>query len=241
MMDRTRIFLAFAFSALLATAANAAGSGELQPFQATFGVTWHGVSAGTAQLRLQRLPDGRWSYQSITSARGLFRLAMPAELRSRSLFAIRDGHIVPESFTADDGTSRDSKDQDLHFDWDANRVTGIAERRRVDLPLQPGILDTMSVQVALMHELLSGRAPQSFVVVDKSKIKEYNFTPQGEETLQTVAGEYRTVIYRSSRPGSADGTWYWCAPDLGYLPLKVERREGKSVLLQLTLQSTSRD
>src|SRR5690349_4451656 len=106
MMDRARIFLAFAFSALLATAANAAGSGELQPFQATFGVTWHGVSAGTAQLRLQRLPDGRWSYQSITSARGLFRLAMPAELRSRSLFSIRDGHIVPESFTADDGTSR---------------------------------------------------------------------------------------------------------------------------------------
>jgi len=229
------------FTAATAAPANAAAGGELQPFKASFSVTWHGMSAGTAQLQLQHLPDGRWSYQSVTAAHGLFRLAMPAELRSRSLFVIRDGHIVPESFTADDGTSRDSKDQDLRFDWSANRVTGTAERRRVDLPLQPGLLDTMSVQIALMHELLSGRAPEYFVLVDKNKIKDYNFTPQGEEILQTVLGERRTVIFRSSRPGSTDGTWYWCAPDLGYLPLKVERREGKSVQLSLTLLSVSRD
>jgi hypothetical protein len=106
--------------------------------------------------------------------------------------------------------------------------------------LQPGLLDTMSVQIALMHELLSGRTPQYFVLVDKDKIKDYNFTAQGEEILQTVLGQHRTVIFRSSRPGSTDGTWYWCAPDLGFLPLKVERREGKSVQLALTLLSAER-
>jgi len=240
-MRRYAVSLLVCALAAWMVAAHAAAEGELQPFKASFTVNWHGMSAGTAQLQLQRLPDGRWSYQSLTSAHGLFRIAMPAELRSRSVFGIVDGHIVPEQFTADDGTSRDSKDQDLRFDWNANRVTGMAERRRVDLPLQPGILDTMSIQVAMMHELLSGRSPRHFVLVDKNKIKDYDFTAQGEETLQTALGEYRTVIYRSSRPGSADGTWYWCAPDLGYLPVKVERREGKSVQLSLTLLGASRD
>jgi hypothetical protein len=240
MREVRRRLLTLVIAGALAIGASMSAAAELQPFKTAFSVTWHGISAGTAELQLQHLPDGRWSYQSLLSARGLARLAMPAELRSRSLFAIRDGRVVPELFSADDGTSRDNKDQDLRFDWSANRVTGTAERRRVDLPLQPGLLDTMSVQIALMHELLSGRTPQYFVLVDKDKIKDYNFTAQGEEILQTVLGQHRTVIFRSSRPGSTDGTWYWCAPDLGFLPLKVERREGKSVQLALTLLSAER-
>lgn len=218
-----------------------AAAAELEPFTASFAITWHGLSAGTARVQLQRLPDGRWSYESLSTARGLFRLAMPAELRSRSLFTVRDEHIIPESFTADDGTSSTGKDQDVRFDWNAQRVTGTAERHRVDLPLKPGLLDSLSVQVALMHQLLSGRTPQYFVLLDKDKIKDYNYTAQGQEMLQTALGEKQTVIFSSSRPGSTDATWFWCAPDMGYLPLKVERREGKSVQWSMTLLSASRD
>ncbi len=212
---------------------------ELKPFTASFSITWRGMSAGTAQLELQKLEDGRWSYQTLSTARGLFRLAMPAELRSRSVFALRDGRILPDRFTAEDGTSSSSKDQDLRFDWAAGRVTGIAERRPVDLPLKPGVLDTLSVQVALMHELLVGNTPRYFVIVDKDKIKDYTYAAVGEETLSTPIGQYRTLVYRSTRPGSDTGTYFWCAPALGYLPLKVERREGSKVQWTMSLESAS--
>jgi hypothetical protein len=223
---------------LLASAAEAPAQ-ELKPFAASYNITWHGLAAGTAQLQLQRLADGRWSYQSLSTARGLFRIAMPAELRSRTLFTISDGRIVPELFTADDGAASSSKDQELRFDWSAGRVTGVAEKRRVDLPLQPGLLDTMSVQIALMHELLTGNTPKHFMLVDKDRIKEYNYTAIGQEMLGTPMGEYSTVIYRSSRPGSSTGTYFWCAPALGYLPLKVERRDGNKVQWSMSLQTTS--
>ena len=209
--------------------------GELQPFSARFGVTWHGLSAGESRVELQRLPDGRWSYSSRNEPRGLFRLAMPKELSSRSVFSIRDGKLVPERFTGDDGTEATKRDSDLQFDWARGRVTGIAETRKVDLPLQPGMLDSMSVQVALMHELLEGRTPTHFVMVDKDKVKEYLYTAQGSETLQTVLGSRRTLLFRSARAGSDSGTWFWCAPDLGYLPLKVERRTGSKVEWSMTL------
>jgi hypothetical protein len=226
---------AFALLALCVSAA--ALPGELRPFQASYSITWHGMSAGSSQLDLQHLPDGRWAYSSRTVARGLFRLAMPAELSSRSLFRVQDGQIVPELFTSDDGAQSEAKDQRLAFDWERGRVTGTAEKRRVDLPLQPGLLDTMSVQVALMHELLGGRTPQHFVLLDKDRIKEYLYSTEGSEVLRTVLGEHRTVIFRSSRPGSNNGTWFWCAPELGYLPLKVERREGKDVQWTMALKS----
>lgn len=221
----------------LMTAA-AAASAELKPFTATYGISWGGISAGSATLTLQQQPDGRWSYQSHTAARGLFRLAIP-ELRSRSLFTLQDGKVVPEQFVADDGAGSSSREQELHFDWAAGRVTGKFDKSAVNLPLQPGLLDSMSVQVALMNELLAGRTPTRFVIVDKGKIKDYNYSAEGEDTLRTPLGEQHTVIFRSARPGSANGTWFWCAPALGYLPVKVERREGKSVQWSMRLQSAT--
>jgi hypothetical protein len=219
----------------------AAAETGLRPFTASYSITWHGMSAGNSQLRLERLAEGRWSYSSQSSAKGLFRLAMPAELSSRSLFRVVEGRIVPESFSAEDGSSGNEKDQHIVFDWTAGRVTGTAERKPVELATQPGLLDTLSVQVALMHELLAGRRPAYFALVDKDRIKDYEYSAEGEETLKTAVGEHRTVIFRSRRPGSKNGTYFWCAPDLGYVPLKVERREGKDVEWSMALKSVQRD
>ncbi len=160
---------------------------ELQPFSATFSVTWHGMSAGHSKLELQRLPDGRWSYSSRSEAQGLFRLVLPAELKSRSEFSIKNGQIIPEHFTGDDGTDSRRRDQDLVFDWERGRVTGIAETKPVDLPLQPGLQDGMSIQVALIHALLAGHPPSRFLMVDKTKIKEYLYTEEARETIKNSA------------------------------------------------------
>ena len=175
-------------------------------------LAWH-VGRHAATLSCKRLPDGRWSYGSRSSAQGLFRLALPAELTSRSVFSIRDGKVVPERFTGEDGTDSQRRDQELVFDWERGRVTGIAETKPVDLPLQPGMQDGMSVQVALMQALLTGSTPPAFLLIDKTKVKEYVYTQEGTADLQTALGPRQTVIYRSSPPGCQRGTWFWCAPD----------------------------
>jgi hypothetical protein len=221
---------------LLAAGANSA---ELRPFEAHYTITWHGMSAGSSQLQLQKLPDGRWSYSSRSVARGLFRMAMPASLSSRSTFRIVDNQIVPDQFSSDDGAPSEEKDQRLTFDWENSRVTGVSEKKHVDLPTQPGLLDGMSVQVALMQELLAGRTPQRFVLIDKGRIKDYLYTVEGSQMLRTPLGEHRTTIFRSSRPGSEKATLFWCAPELGYVPLKVERRDGKDVEWSMNLQRAS--
>ncbi len=87
------------------------------------------------------------------------------------------------------------RDQDITFDWAAGRVRGVAERRKVDLPTQPGLLDTLSVQVALMRDLFAGDVPAKFVLVDKDRIKDYDYAWQGHEQVETDAGKYETVIY----------------------------------------------
>lgn len=226
--------------ALLALAAPLAADAELAPFGARYAITWHGMSAGNSSLELSRLGEGRWSYESQSQARGLFRIVMPAELSSRSVFRLEDGRIVPESFTAEDGAKSSEKDQSITFDWAAGRVRGIAEKKPVDLPAQPGLLDTLSVQVALMHALLEGRTPERFVLFDTGQVKDYVYTREGTEKIRSAVGEHETIIFRSSRPGSKKGTYFWCAPALGYIPLKVERRDGRDVEWSMALRSLDR-
>jgi hypothetical protein len=206
---------------------------ELRPFRASYSIRAHGLS-GRGELHLQQHANDRWSYDMHLQGRGLARLVPGANQRSRSEFHIVDGRVVPDSFTSTDN------DQKYTFDWNAGRVNGTAARKPVDLAAQPSLLDTLSVQAALMQELLSGREPSRFVLVDDGRIKDYLYTLERNETLESIAGTHRTVIFSSRRPGSKKATYFWCAPDLGYLPLKVERRNGPDLEFTMTLAELER-
>jgi Protein of unknown function (DUF3108) len=224
---------------LLMICAVAAPAADLKPFQATFDVTWKGITAGRSHLDLEQLADGRWAYASRSAARGLFRLAIPNDLSQRSVFVIQDSRVVPEHFKTDYGKAGSDREVDLHFDWARGHVTGVAETKPVDLALQPGMQDAMSVQVSLMQELLQGRMPERILMIDKDSLREYVYSRQGSETLNTAIGTYKTEIFRSARPASEHGTWFWCVPELGYLPVKVERRNGRKIEWSMAVRSAT--
>lgn len=236
---RNMMLALFAVAAQVAPAAQAA-SAELRPFSAEYVVTWKGVTAGRSRLSLRRTPDGRWVYESHNAARGLFRMALPGSLTQRSTFRIAGGHVVPDHFYGDDGSEGHKRDSDVSFDWVAGRATGVAEERKVDLAIPAGTQDAMSVQAALMNELLSGRVPERFDMLDKDQVKDYLYERRGSETVQTQVGRIEAEIYSSRRPGSDRGTWFWCAPSLGYLPVKVERRNGSRLEWSMAIQKVDR-
>ena len=86
----------------------------------------------------------------------------------------------------------------------------------------------MSIQVALMLDLLRGAKPGKYRLVDKDKVKEYVYTYEGEARLKTALGEIDTMIYTSQRAGSKRLTRMWYAPSLGYVGVRARTvREGK--------------
>lgn len=214
----------------------AAPVAPLTPFKAVFGVTWRGMNAGTASLELERLNGSRWRYTSRNMARGLFRIAFPDEITQTSEFAL-NGSVRPLQFRGDDGSGDTSRDVRLDFDWNAQRVTGVAEDRKVDLALRPDLQDPMSVQIALMVELAAGRTPSDYWILDKDRIKDYEYRAEGRARLRTAAGEFDTVIWSSRRPGSDRVTRVWYAPARGYAPVRAERLRGGRIEFAMTLKS----
>jgi len=223
------LLLSAAVTATARQAAYAAPDAQVPvPFVAKFAIEWKGITAGYSQLELTRSSPNAYTYKSRNMARGIFRLAFPDAISQLSSFSIDDGEVRPSSYHADDGSRNESKSVNLKFDWQARRVTGVSETKPVDIALEPGTEDPLSVQIALMRELAAGRAPKSFWLIDNDAIKEYRYVPEGAVTLDTPLGKLETVIYRSERTGSDRVTRLWLAPSLGYLPVRAERsRAGK--------------
>lgn len=223
----------------LAAVTSAARAGELKPYRATYAGIWHGMTVAVSHLDLEHTGD-TWTTSSSSSPRGIGRLASGIfPPRQVSVVRVTASGVEPQSFRSAGGDRE--RATDLAYDWKAARVTGLYEGTQVDQALAPGVQDDGSVQLALMVELLAGRTPRSFRMIDRNGTREYQFAREGEATLRTPIGAVATVIYRAQKAGSPRITRFWCAPQRGYVPLKVEQTRGDDVQWTMEIQSLTRE
>jgi len=225
-------------SLLLLSAMSVAAAGELRPFEASYNWIWRGMGVASTTLKLEKTGD-TWTYTSKSEPRGIGRMLSQRPKTVSVLRVTADG-LQPLSYQGDDGTSSTKRTIDVKYDWEKHRITGVYEQTPVDLPLTPGVQDDSSVQVAMMVELLAGRTPERFSLLDKNSVREYIYTREGEEKLQTELGPVQTVIYRSQRKNSPHVNRYWCAPERGYIPMRVEQKRGDEVQWAMEIQSLKR-
>ena len=225
-------------AAVIGAAAVQGAETEIPPFTAAYSVEWHGINAGTSTLELTRQADSTWLYRSTNTARGVFLIAIPDPVTETSVFRIRDDRVEPLSYTSDNGSRKD-RNQNLHFDWDRMRATGQSQQQTVDLALEKGAQDNLSVQIALMRELRRGHAPSHFTLIDDKVIKSYEYKQEGTATLDTALGRHDTVIYTSHKVDSPRVTRLWLAPSYGYLPVQGEQTKRGKREIQMKIISTT--
>jgi Protein of unknown function (DUF3108) len=223
----------------LAAVTGAARADELKPYQATYAGIWHGLTVAISHLELEHTGD-TWTTSSSSSPRGIGRLAAGIfPPRQVSVVRVMASGVQPQSFRSEGGER--AKSTDLVYDWRSARVTGLYEGTPVDQPLAPGVQDDGSVQLALIVELLAGRTPSSFRMIDRNGTREYQFAREGDATVQTPDGAVATVVYRAQKAGSPRITRFWCAPQSGYVPMKVEQTRGDDVQWSMEIQSLRRE
>jgi len=210
---------------------------DLKPFRATYVAEWKGMTAASSTVELLKSGEDTYTYSSVNSARGVFRMAFPDALTQISTFRIVDGRVLPLTFRGSDEKERPIN---LTFDWQKKRVTGVAKERPVDLELPEGAQDAMSLQIASLRNLASGDLKGTVWMIDATKLKEYELHLEGNGRIETALGELDTVIYTSKRHDSENYTRTWVAPALGYLPVRAQRIDGKKVLITLLIQSVDR-
>jgi hypothetical protein len=210
--------------------APAVAATTLRAHTIVYRASFKSIGAGSLELTLR--PDvapGTWVYETHANPSVLASFVISPKSRERSSLSLdAAGRVAPQRYLLDDGTAEHKDDVALAYDRGRGRVTGRARGSAVDLPLEPGTQDAMSIRLAVPVDLLAGREPAEYPMVDGTELKHFVYHRVGAERIRTALGDLDTVVYTSVRKGAGarDRTWrYWYAPSLDWLPVRIEQRE----------------
>ncbi len=214
----------------IATPARSEGPSVLpKPFTATYAVTYRGMRAGNLTFKLSRDPaTHRYTYETTADPSMLARIMVSSAAVERSVMEIGPDGVRPLDWQLDDGKSGTARDGKLHFDWQKNVATGVIENEQIELPLEPGLQDRLSIQIDVVTSLLRGEQPGAIPLIDDNRIKRYSYTRIGDAVAETDLGKLDAVLYESTREGSNRQSRFWLVPKMEYLAARAEQiRKGK--------------
>ena len=210
---------------------------EPKPFSASYTADWKQVPvSGSAERSLQKLDDGRWQL--------VFKASMlVAGLTEQSTFTVEGDAFLPQSYKFERNGLGKSKDVEFDFDWSQKQVIGSDRGDPVRFPLNRGMQDKSTYQLALQHDVAAGDKSMSYQVVDGDEIETYDFRVLGEEVVRTNAGLIDAIkVERVRDPTqSSRKTILWFAKDWDYLLVRLHQVEKDGKEYQIMLKSGTVD
>jgi hypothetical protein len=228
-------------TALVVTAQWAHGADpSVATYAATYRVDYKGREAGTAEFSVRYLAErDLYEFTSRVQAKGMLKLARPKPAIERSHFRADANGIRPVEFWYEDGSRSGEDNFHVVFDWERRVATVTGAQARRELALPEAALDRGSLQVALMRDLAATGVPATYRLADEDSVAEYAYSDNGSATMPTGAGPVATRILTQQRAGSSRATWLWVAPELRFLPVRIEQRRDGEVQTAFELVSVA--
>ena len=227
-LSRNSILAALA----LVFAVSAVEAAELTPHRAEYKVK---ISIVSGQLNTElRATDSGFVATHAVKAVGMSRIFTNGTMRVSSEFTAEDDGVKPVSFHETD-TIRNDPEVQLSFDWTTDTASGTVGGEDIAIQLDGISHDNVSVQYALMHDLLNAGTKEVYTIFDIDKMRVAQVRNIGKKTVKTKAGTYEVVGIQHQKEGSSRVTTLWCAPELGYLPVVIEQHRKKKRNFRATL------
>ena len=204
---------------------------ELQPFTASYTADWKQLPiSGSAERNLKALDNGRWELDFEASM-------LVASLSEVSVFTLEKDTFLPVSYRFSRGGMGKSKDIEMDFDWQQKQVMGTDRDQSIHIPLNRGMLDKSTYQLALQHDVAAGKTSMSYQVVDGDEVDTFDFRVLGEERVRTKAGLIDAIkVERVRDPTKSNRkTVLWFAKDWDYLLVRLHQveKDGKEYQIML--------
>lgn len=191
------------------------------------------VVSGELNTELRKTADG-YVANHVVRATGLSRLLTRGTIDVTSEFSIDAGGVKAIRYKAID-TIGDNPDADLEFDWSTNEASGTVGGENVLLKLDGIAHDSVSIQYALMHDLLNGTAAAQYTLFDVDELSIVNISNVGSKTVTTGAGKFTALGIRHQKEGSSRATTLWCVEELDFLPVIIEQHKDGKLKFRATL------
>lgn len=220
----------------LSLGASALSAAPLTPFAASYAADMKKIPVnGEAIHRLEKNADGTWS---LSFTAGMF----VARLSENSILRLEDDRVLPLSYHYERKGLGRSRETIQEFDWESAVVKGVHKGESFMLPLEPGVLDKTTYQLALQRDLMDGRTEMTYRVVDGDDIDEYQFRVVGEDRVTTRVGQFDAIeVERVRDADSKRQTTLWFAKDWNYLLVRLSQVETDGQHYRIMLKEATVD
>ncbi|MBI2799408.1 MAG: DUF3108 domain-containing protein [Gammaproteobacteria bacterium] len=206
-------------------ASGALGAAPLAAFTATYSVRAGGLKVGEMTRALSLYEPAQYRFETTIESSGLLKLVRHESIQESSSGDLLGDEIRPRHYVYRRSSKSRQRETEIAFDWDKHRITTIVQGQRWEMDAMAGTLDKLVYQLVLMRDLINDKAPLVYTVADGGKLKSYEITRLGEESVEFDGAPVRTIKVAYLRQDSQRRTTLWCAPAQGYLPIQIEYRE----------------
>ena len=174
---------------------------------------------------LKHLDSDRFLFESSSKTTGFISLFYKNSIHESTAWHISENQFIAEEYHY----LRNKKDKlrkvDIHFDWDKKKIITTVNDSSWSMPIEKPVYDKLLYQIAVMYDLSAGRPIHTYRIADGGRMKEYYFESAGNELLSKSIGDVKTVKIIRHKENKQDRIILWCAPDLYYLPVRVDTYE----------------
>lgn len=178
----------------------------------------------------QAQADGRYQLTSSVSPKGLVSMFF-SELNQKSDGLITDQGLQPEHFFYQYG-KKANKARQANFDWDAGKLKMRVGESEESADLIIGTQDIMSFMYQFMF--VPPLQHMHVAVTTGAKLRMYDYTFEGEETIKTKAGSLLTTHIVKTGAGE-EKSELWLANEYHYLPVKIRQTDKDGTVTERVL------
>jgi hypothetical protein len=146
---------------------------------------------------------------------------------------------LPFAYRSNDSISSDKESSEIQFDWDSRKASGTVNGQAYQSDLDALSHDRVSIQYALMHDLLNDTPNNSYRLFEVDKRKTLNVRSIGARQVKVPAGTFSAVGIQHQAENSSRVTTLWCVEELDYLPVIIEQHRNGKLRVRATLRRYS--
>lgn len=222
---------------MLACPVSSAEPMRLDRFVASFVLKAFGTTVGRSTWRLVPGDNDQFVWESTSESAGAGALIRDVYVTERSRSELFGQSFRPLLYQYDRHGRNATRSVRVVFAWSDGIVLNTAAGHTWRMSLPAGTFDKLNYLLALMRDLADGKRNMQYTIADGGRLKRYDLRAIGTETLETSIGALETLKIQRTRQRDEGHATLWCAPALGYLPVKLEQRDGDGRLVSMYIES----
>lgn len=199
-------------------------------FEADYSVARGSVTLGNLHASL-KYSDNNYQYEKYTKATGLAALLTGIRITENTNGELSGLEVIPKNYLFNQSRRKKSRIDKATFS--GRNAVGSYKNVPYKITMPHGTQDRASLELVLARDIAQNKPRLQYNVVERGKIKRYDFQKMGIEQIKTPIGTFSATKVKVIREGKKRETVFWLAKKIDYLPVKIKHTEKGEVITTL--------